>query len=246
MSIPTCVLVRTANDHLFIGTVGVETYLKIDTTDVKLAEELAKLWLNLRSGVAESLAVSGHVLTETQIPGGPFRPGDLMAGDRIQSVAVQRDGEKPATVTPELADPIFERQAALDRRIARLSVGFHAEWAAPAVDKQPKGDETDTSPPPFSMGQEVYPSTSPAWVASRPFWVAHLEAVLDEPGTTATQIAVRINDEIKATVTLPAGVKRRLVRVQRGIERGGYLTMECTVAGTSAAKLTATARGAMI
>lgn len=246
MSTITGVLVRLATEHIYVGTPDYEGYLKIDTRDRDTAKKLAGEWIDLHSQDADTLALSGHVSDSSQIPGASYRPGDLMAGDRIQSLTIATDGEKPATVTPELSDRLYERQDGLDRRIARLSTGFKAEWAAPTMAKQETGTGTDTTPPPFSLGQELYPSISPRWVCTRPWWCAHLEAVVEDPGEGPSHVEILRNGGVVATAVLAAGQHRRVVRVQEGWALRDTMNMRVTVAGAKAAKLTATPRGTMI
>lgn len=242
----TAVLVRTQTTHLYVGSPGREAYLKIDTENEDLARELATTYLELHSLNAWTPTHTGHVLDGSQIPGDNYRPGDLMSGDRIQSVSIVAAEEGWAQVTPELGDVLTEREESLMRRINRLAQGVRAEWASPDIQKQEKGSGHDTDPPPFSLGQELYPSASPAWYATRPWWCAHFECSVETAGETATHVALKLGGGTIKTCVLEAGVKHRIIRVQHGWERGDVMTCEITVAGRKAANLTATPRGTMV
>lgn len=145
-----------------------------------------------------------------------------------------------------------EKIAVLDAKIQSISASTTSLYAAPEVDRQDKGTTTDTTPPPFSLGQALYPSKSPIWSIPAPFWVAYLEVTLETAGGTTSVVDLLKNGGRIARITLAAGQTRNMIRVggdgQFGVgftpqDTGG---MEIVVAGDDAANLAVVLRGAMI
>lgn len=245
------ILLRYNGGHLYVGEIkDEERFLKIDTDNDVLAIGLAEEYLELHNTDANTLAASGRVLDGDQIPSDAYKVGDNIDGRLVQTYAVNMGEEAAADVTLELGDRLDQKLADLSRRIQRASRGVITHAAAPQINVQPKAKGTDKTPPPYSLGQVLYPSKSPAWSVASPFWVAFMEVTLETPGSKPSLIRLWKNNQHVGECWIGAGEKRSIVKIKPDDNGLGFLPrdfmiMEIKVAGTDAANLAVVLRGAM-
>jgi hypothetical protein len=158
------------------------------------------------------------------------------------------ENENVITVTTEVKDKLDEAEEGLMRRIARASPGVTSEYGTPEINREDQGKGTDTEPPPFSLGQELYPTISPWWVCTRPYWCSFVEVTLETPGETTSRIDLCHNGDIVQSVLMAPGVQRKVRRVNRGWKPNPPEVMysQVKVAGRGAANLVVTPKGTMI
>ena len=119
------------------------------------ARKLAKQLLDAAKASRTTKAVTGHVLTPAQQPGGGFYIADSLDGMQVKSIAVAMDGEGFTTVTPELGDPLADALAAMQRKLDRANAGVQSEWASPFTGKVDDGQRVDSTVPTFSTRPNV-------------------------------------------------------------------------------------------
>lgn len=247
---PNAMLVRYNKGHLYVGSSqgAREAFVKLDTDDENIARDFAERYLDLYATDSQAIALQGPVLNASQIPGGDYALGDSMGGNKIVGLPMEMTGEADTVVTPELIDPVTAAREALDRRAERLGRGVQSEYATPEIQRQDQGTGTDTSPPPFSLGQELYPTTFPWWVCTRPYWCTWVEATLDQAGETTSRIDLQHNGNLVKSIMMGPGEKRKIMRVAKGWlpEPVSVMSCEIKVAGRRAAKLAVTPKGTMI
>lgn len=253
----TGILLRFNGGHRYIGSPsGAERFIRIDTDHEDMAISLCEEYLALHSGPATSTATDGRVLGDGQVPGVDYRVGDSVEGSRLATFAVSlvsglgEAGEGGADVGLELGDRLDERVADLERRIARASRGVAISAAVPQINAAPVAKGNDKTPPPYSLGQALFPSKTPTWSVPAPFWVAFMEVTLTDPGTTRSLIRLWKNAEMVGECWIEAGEKRAVVKIQPGACGLGFtpkdaMITEIKVAGADAANLAVVLRGAI-
>lgn len=132
---------------------GRERYIEVRGIGRDEAIALGESLLEAYSGSRSTTAVTGHVHNSSQQPGS-FPPGTKMDGQMVQSINITMDQGGYATVTPELGNPLRDRLAEMDRRIARAATPVQSEWASPYP--TPKTVEPiDTTVPTFSYSPQA-------------------------------------------------------------------------------------------
>ena len=247
---PTALYVQYNKGHFYVGNSqgAREKFLKIDVDDVELAKSLANRLLAIYSADRQTNSEMGWPAVAGVIPGSAFWLGDTIDGDRLQSYTIQVQDENVTVTTTEVLDRLDEAEAGLMRRIARSSAGVTSEYGVPEIKREGEGKATDTEPEPFSLGQELYPTTSPWWVCGRPYWCAFVDVTLETAGTTTSRIDLCHNGDVVKSVILSPGENRKVARVNRGWKPNPPEVMfsRVTVAGQGAANLVVTPRGTMI
>lgn len=254
MTAITGALVRTENRHFYVGRpTGVEKFFRIETSDDKSARGVVEKYLELHSDPDfETTSVTGPGLSASQVPGAmTFHTPDSIGGKQIQSITVSSADEMWPEVTLELGDPLAKQAEDLQRQFDRLALGVQNAHAAPEVQWPDKGQPTDNTPPPYSLGQVLYPSRSPAWSVPSPFWFSFFEVTLEEPGKTPSLIRLWKNSELAVSCELAAGQKRKVVKVRPetrglGFSVKDFIICEVKIAGTDAANVACVMRGAVI
>lgn len=144
----TTLLVRWARGLIHLGGGASEQY--VEMAGVQNYDEARELGLDLLAAhqpERSTTAVTGHVFTGAQQPGGAWYVGDQVAGRRVQSIVIGMDTEGEATITPELGDPAADQVLAIERRIAVAGSGATSEWASPFPDRSARDRQESNTPP---------------------------------------------------------------------------------------------------
>lgn len=252
----TGVLVRHNKGQHFVGdTGGAEHYFRIDTDYPWTAGYLALQYLEAVGGKTHwtSQLTTGEARTAAQAPGeGTYYVGDHVGGNLVQTVGAALDTaefEGGAVVTIELQDKLGQRMADIERRITRASAGADSRYATPQIKERTKASSEDKTPPPYSLGQPIYPSRSPAWTVPSAFKVAFLEATLETPGESMSLVRLWRNNMMISEIELKAGEKRNIIKIvgdDGHFSTKDFIIVEVKIAGEKAANLAVFLRGANI
>lgn len=233
------------------GTGRVEEYLELASARTRSgAVDLATQRLKVLKTDRTTLAYEGQVRDEAQALGTGFALGDKLDSDMLVSINISVDEYGNITAVPELNDPLYLAEEALDRKIQRIATGITSEYAAPNRDSEPEGSGTDTTPPAFSYSGPLSPTLSPTWTAPRPYWISWLELEISE-FAAHTQVGVQIFKVKNAVPTLlgtcniETGDYRAVATIDKGLKVGETIAMYVAEPG-GAANLTATIRGTMV
>lgn len=229
------VLVRWQKAHAYVTRAPKgsqrETYLELQgVTQRNEALSFANSFLNSLADERETNVVRGPALRNEQIPGPLYQLGDSLSiapgvAERIQSLTIAQEVDDPVIVTPELQDPLSIAEAALARRVQRISQGLQGEWGTPAVRQLEYGSSSPTSPPPFSLSGPISEArvsgplgaVSPPWICPGPYSLAWIEWALGTASTNSIPTAIVVFQptggviERLVTMTIPPG-QTRIVR----------------------------------
>lgn len=247
------VLLRYNGGHRYIGNAKsgkAERFIRIDTDHQEMAEGLCQEYIDLFATPAETVGTTGTVLEVDHVPSHSYKLLDRIDGRMLQTYAVTMKAEAEAEVTLELEDKIEQDVRALERRIERASRGVATLFAVPQINEKPESKGNDKHPPPYSLGQVLYPSRSPVWSCSSPYWVAFMEVTLETPGSDSSLIRLWKNTGIIGEAWIHAGVERVVTKIQPHTSGVGFapkdiMICEIKVAGQDASNLAVVVRGAM-
>ncbi len=249
-----CLLLRYDGGHVYIDRSGSdlrsERYVEMKGfRDRDHAIAVGEQILDNAADGRLRVTQSGPVRSSFQVPGSNFRLGDAFDGDIVTSFTITQDNDGNLTVTPELLSSFEAKGAAMDRRLARAAAGVTGENAAPVIDRQETGSSIDSTPPEWSQSS-VEVATSPAWTATRPYWLSWLEVTV-EGGAATTVVVGRRRKGTSAwhdlgSATVSSSNERVVTKIHEGFRVGDQMRMSTILAGSGAANLSASPRGAMV
>ena len=102
----TTLLVRWARGLIHLGGGASEQYVEMaGVQELRRGPRAGLELLAAHQAERSTTAVTGHVFTGAQQPGGAWYVGDQVAGRRVQSIVIGMDTEGEATITPSSATP---------------------------------------------------------------------------------------------------------------------------------------------
>lgn len=263
------VLVRWQKEHAWVSFAPKgsqrETYLEIQgVTQRSEALDFARSFLRSLIDERETNVVRGPVLDLGQVPGAAYQLGDQLqltpsSSERIQSLTIAQEVDDPVIVTPELQDPLSIAEAALARRVQRISQGLQGEWGAPTIRELQQGTSSPSAPPPFSLSGLISEArlsgplgaVSPPWICPGPFSLAWIEWAVGTASATAIPTAIVVFRPTGGIIenlvlhTIPAGATRvvRATPIQIPTNYVVRMLVGAPSASPTAEDLTITLRG---